>query len=171
MDTSEITLAPLTRELCHTLFRRWENDPAVYEEEAAFTPYIYDPAETDRYWESRQVPDRVMFAVTLSGEPIGEVQLKRIDRAAGECTLSIHLRSNDAKDRGYGTVAEKLALEYAFEELGMRAVNADALVKNTRSQRVLEKAGFRFLQEENGFRYYRCACPSGHIDEVGRDGI
>ena len=138
MDTSEITLAPLTRELCHTLFRRWENDPAVYEEEAAFTPYIYDPAETDRYWE---------------------------------CTLSIHLRSNDAKDRGYGTVAEKLALEYAFEELGMRAVNADALVKNTRSQRVLEKAGFRFLQEENGFRYYRCACPSGHIDEVGRDGI
>ena len=166
-----VALVPLTRELCHALFRDWENDPAVYADPSEYRPYVYEPAAVDRYWEARQVPDRVMFAVTLSGEPIGEVQLKRIDRAAGECTLSIHLRSNDVKDRGYGTAAEKLALEYAFEELGMQAVNADALVKNTRSQRVLEKAGFRFLQEENGFRYYRCACPSGHIDEVGRDGI
>lgn len=166
-----VALVPLTRELCHALFRDWENDPAVYADPSEYRPYVYEPAAVDRYWEARQVPDRVMFAVTLSGEPIGELQLKRIDPAAGECTLSIHLRSNDVKARGYGTAAEKLALEYAFEELGMRAVNADALVKNTRSQRVLEKAGFRFLQEENGFRYYRCACPSGHIDEVGRDGI
>jgi RimJ/RimL family protein N-acetyltransferase len=143
----------------------------VYADPSEYRPYVYEPAAVDRYWEARQVPDRVMFAVTLSGEPIGEVQLKRIDRAAGECTLSIHLRSNDVKDRGYGTAAEKLALEYAFEELGMQAVNADALVKNTRSQRALVKAGFRFLQEADGFRYYRCTRPGRRIDAEPESGI
>ena len=43
----------------------------------------------------------------------------------------------------------------AFDVLGLRAVNADTIVKNTRSQHVLEKVGFQYLKEEDGFRYYR----------------
>ncbi len=39
--------------------------------------------------------------------------------------------------------------------LGLTAVNADTIVKNTRSQHVLEKVGFQYLKEEDGFRYYR----------------
>ena len=63
---------------------------------------------------------------------------------------------NDAvKGRGYGTRAEQLAVRYAFDMLGLRAVNADTIVKNTRSQHVLEKVGFQYLKEEDGFRYYR----------------
>lgn len=43
---------------------------------------------------------------------------------------------NDAvKDKGYGTQAERLAVKYAFDQLGMVAVNADTVLKNTRSQR------------------------------------
>ena len=155
---------PMTRELCHTLFRRWENDPAVYADKAQFSPYVYDAAAVDRYWEARQGPDRVMLAVMLSGEVIGELQLKGIDRGRQECTLSIHLCSDKVKNRGFGTAAEKLALRYAFEELGLETVYADALVKNARSCHVLEKAGFTFLREENGFRYYRCLQPQQRID-------
>ena len=66
------------------------------------------------------------------------------------------MQNNAYKGRGYGTRAERLALEYAFETLDMSAVNADVVAKNTRSQHVLEKVGFRFLKEENGFQYYRC---------------
>ena len=36
-----------------------------------------------------------------------------------------------------------------IRELGMIAVNADAALKNTRSQHVLEKVGFQFVCEDD----------------------
>lgn len=44
---------------------------------------------------------------------------------------------------------------YAFDELGLAAVNADTIIKNTHSQHVLEKAGFKFVKEDGNFKYYR----------------
>ena len=72
-----------------------------------------------------------------------------------ECTLSIHMQNGDVKGKGYGTEAERLAIQYAFEKLGMMAVNADTAVKNQRSQHILDKLGFEFIREEGDFRYYR----------------
>ena len=80
---------------------------------------------------------------------------KAIDRNKRECTLSIHLQNDSVKGRGYGTQAERLAVRYAFEQLGMQAVNADAVISNTRSQHVLEKVGFQLVREDGAFRYYR----------------
>lgn len=53
------------------------------------------------------------------------------------------------------TEAEKIAINYAFDEMGMVAVNADTVLKNIRSQHILDKIGFQFLKEEGDFRYYR----------------
>lgn len=80
--------------------------------------------------------------------------LRHISAEAKECELSIHLQNDSVKGRGYGTQAERLAVAYAFDRLGMERVLADAVVKNTRSRHILEKLGFRFLREEDGFRYY-----------------
>ena len=41
---------------------------------------------------------------------------------------------------------------YVYDE---SAVNADTIRKNTRSQHVLEKVGFRFVGEDEAFKYYR----------------
>lgn len=155
----EISLRVMTRALCHELFKGWENDPAIYGDMDQFSAYEYDEAAVDRYFDARQDPSRVVFAIMKAGRPIGELQLKGIDRKKKECTLSIHMQSDGVKGHGYGTHAERLALGYAFDELGMEAVNADTVIKNTRSQHVLEKAGFRFIREQDGFRYYRCARP------------
>ena len=46
-------------------------------------------------------------------------------------------------------------MQYAFEELGMTAIHADAVLKNIRSQHVLEKVGFRLVGEDETFKYYR----------------
>ncbi len=150
-----LRLQLMTRELCHRLFRDWTNDESVYADMSSFRPFVYDEEAVNRYFDSRQDPSRIMFALMLSDEPIGEVQLKQIDRGRKECALSIHLQNDTVKNMGYGTKAEKMAVEYAFKELGMVAVNADTIIKNTRSQRVLEKAGFKFVKEEGLFRYYR----------------
>lgn len=152
----EVSLCVMTRDLCHELFKSWENDPALYADTDLFAPYQYDENAVNRYFDSKQDPSRVLFAIMRDEQPIGELQLKRIDRERKECTLSIHMQNDTVKGRGYGTCAEKLALKYAFDVLGMAAVNADTVIKNTRSQHVLEKAGFQYTGERDGFKYYRC---------------
>lgn len=152
---TEITLAPMTRELFHTLYRGFENDPDIYMNMQYYTQYAYDQEKVDERFDSLQTPERVVFAVMLDGAPIGEVQLKRINRERNDCTLSIHLQNDAVKNRGFGTQAEKQAVRYAFDVLKLDAVNADAVLKNTRSQHVLEKAGFMFTREDEMFRYYR----------------
>lgn len=151
----QITLKRMTRQLCHRIFREWENDPAIYADLSEFHPYRYDADRVDRYFDRKQEPSRILFAIMNGEEPIGELQLKKIDPDRKECTLSIHLKNDSVKGRGFGTQAEKLAVEYAFRELGMNTVLADTVLKNLRSRHVLEKVGFRFFNEEGAFRYYR----------------
>ncbi len=152
---TEISLCIMTRALCHELYQGWENDPAIYRDMDLFAPYRYDAKAVDRYFDARQSPSRVLFAIMKDGKPIGELQLKQIDPERKACTLSIHMQKDAVKGHGYGTCAERLALEYAFEVLGMAAVNADTVLKNTRSQHVLEKVGFQYVKEADGFKYYR----------------
>ena len=154
-NQKQVTLHPMTRELCHRLFREWENDASIYMDMSLFKPYGYREEAVDQYFDSRQEPSSVMFAIMQAERPIGEIQLKQIDCGRKECTLSIHMQNDAAKGRGYGTEAMRLAIRYAFEELGMDAVNADIVRKNLRSQHVAEKAGFRFVKEEGDFRYYQ----------------
>ena len=152
----EITLQIMSREQCHELYKGWENDPAIYMNPSSVGKYQYDAESVARYYNAKQVPSRVLFAIVKDGKVIGELHLKYIDWMKKECTLSIHMQSDAVKGKGYGTKAEQLALTYAFTVMGMNAVCADAIIKNTRSQHVLEKVGFKFTKEENGFRYYRC---------------
>lgn len=155
MKKQMIRLEKMTRELCRELYRHWENDPAIYADLSRFGPYHYDEAGVDRYFDAKNEPSRVMFAIMLGNRPVGELQLKRIDHERKECILSIHMQNDAVKGKGYGTQAERLALRFAFDELGMTTVLADAIRKNTRSQHVLEKVGFRFVGEDEMFRYYR----------------
>ena len=120
-----------------------------------FKTYIYDEEKVDKYFDAKQNSSRMLFAIMLGDNAIGELQLKQIDMKTRECTLSIHMQNDAAKGKGYGTRAEQLAIEYAFEKLGMKAVNADTVIKNIRSQHVLEKVGFQFIKEDGDFRFYR----------------
>lgn len=151
----EISLRIMTRKLCHQLYSGWENDSSIYMDMELFSPYKYDENEVDKYFDAKQNQSRILFAIMKGEKPIGELQLKQINMMSKECTLSIHLQNDTVKGKGYGTRAEQLAIQYAFDILGMVAVNADTIEKNIRSQHVLEKVGFRFIRQENGFKYYR----------------
>lgn len=60
----------------------------------------------------------------------------------------------EAVNNGYGTQAEALILIYAFYELGLSTVYADTVIRNKRSQHVLEKLGFAYTHEDDMLRYY-----------------
>lgn len=152
----EITITPMTRPLCHEFYQDFENDPDIFMDMSRYVPYEYTWDQVEQYFEEQQSPDRIVFMILEGGKPVGEVKLKYIDREAKQCSLGIHLQNDGAKNRGVGTAAERLALDYAFDTLGMEAVNADAVLKNKRSQHVLEKVGFVFVREDETFRYYVC---------------
>lgn len=142
-------------ELCQKLFRNWENDESIYMDMSVFKPYVYDEEAVRRYFYAKQIPSRIVFAVMLGERPVGELQLKKIDTDKRECTLSIHMQNDAVKGKGYGPQAICLAIDYAFDELGMKVVHADSVIKNLRSQHVLEKVGFKITMEDEEFRYYR----------------
>ena len=153
-----IALVPMTRALMHEMFRDFVPDPDLFSDMSLYERarnYVYTRERIDALYDRREAEaDSLSFAVMLNGEAIGEVCLKHINRAAGECSMSIHLKNDAVKNRGYGTRAERLAVDYAFGALGLVRVRADSIIKNARSQRVLEKAGFRFQREADGFRHY-----------------
>ena len=151
----EITLCIMTRELCHQFFREHESDPAVYADESQFKPYVYSEDTANRFYERKQVPGRLELVAMMDGRTIGHVQLKNINEEKRECEFGFHMQNDSVKGLGYGTQIARLALEYAFENLEVDAVCAYTVPKNTRSQHVLEKVGFRYINEENGFKYYR----------------
>ena len=151
-----IRLCKMTKLLNRIYFRKFEYDPDLFEDTTKLHPYTYDRANCDAYWLRQRQLGRVHLAIMRGRIPIGEVILKNIDPNDGCCTLSIHLRNDSIKNKGYGTAAEKLALEYAFEKLRCSAVYADAILKNERSQHVLEKAGFRKMHQDARFVYYIC---------------
>ena len=151
-----IKLEPMTREMCHAFYRRFKNDCAVCSPGQKFEEYTYTYERVEKYWQEQNVESRRVFGIFLNNELIGEIKLKYIDAVKRECSMGIHMIDDSVKEKGYGTQAEKLILQYAFEQLNMRAVNADALLANTRSQHVLQKVGFCFVRADDMFKYYRC---------------
>lgn len=150
-----ISLCYMTRDLCHRLYKNFTNDPDIYMDMAVFTPFVYDEERVNALFDKKSVPGRVYLAVMLGAQPIGEISLKQIDLVKKECTFGIHLQSDAVKGRGYGTTAERLMLQYAFEELGMETILADAVRKNRRSQHILLKIGFVKTGEDEMSVYYR----------------
>ena len=160
-----VSLKPMTRQMCHQFYQNFQNDPAI----GHYYEYVYTPEMADAYFDANSVPERRLFAITVGEQIVGECKLKNIDFEKRECSMGIHLQNDAVKGKGYGTQAERLILRYAFEELGMAAVNADAARKNTRSRHVLEKVGFRFVREDETFRYYRCENSKERRDQIVRE--
>ena len=152
LEVTMVSLKPMTRQMCHVFYQNFHNDPAI----GHYYEYVYTPEIADHYFDNNSVADRKLFAIMVGDQIVGECKLKNIDWQKRECSMGIHLQNDTVKGKGYGTKAEQLLLQYAFEELGMVAVNADAALNNTRSQHVLEKVGFCYSHEDDSFKYYRC---------------
>lgn len=76
--------------------------------------------------------ERVVGRITLNGITHGAFQ---------SCSMGYWV-SPDSNGRGYATVAVRRMTALAFDELGLHRVQAETLVHNTRSQKVLLRAGF-----------------------------
>ena len=126
----------------------------LYIDKSAYTPYTYDEEKVNRYIQRQIDLNRKALAIMYDDEIVGEVIIKNI--VEHQCaTLGLAMKNTQYKDRGFGTKAEQLAIQYVFNELDIPVLYADSILSNTRSQHVLEKVGFQFIKEEGDFKYYQ----------------
>jgi len=96
-------------------------------------------------------PDYLGIAIERDGQLVGNAKLSIRDawaqvpssvaaRSLGEVGYTIDPKH---ANRGYATEALEAILAIAFDELGLRRVEAGCFALNTASRRVLEKAGMR----------------------------
>ena len=150
---SKVYLQPMTAEMYHEYFKEYENDLDLYIDKEAYVSYSYDEDKVNQYIQRQIDLNRKNFAIMCGDEMVGELVVKNIE--ANKCaTLGIAMKNVQYKDKGYGTKAELLAIDYVFHELDIPVLYADALLSNKRSQHVLEKVGFRLIKEEGDFKYY-----------------
>lgn len=146
-----ITLEMYTLERCHEFWREYVSDYDMWEED-----YIYEKEKVNEYYKSKVTDkSRRFFAICYEGNVVGEIQLKNIDSEHKHGTMSIHFSNNSYKNHGWGTEAEYLIIKYAFEELGLNKIYADTVIRNIRSQHVLEKNGFIYTHNDGVLNYYK----------------
>ena len=149
-----ISLKPMTPEMYHAFFQEYENDMDLYIDKNDFTEYVYNREKVDAYIQKQISLKRLPFAIMCGEEMVGE--LKLYDIVSGKsATLGITMKSKKYKDKGYGTQAERLAIDFVFNELDIPVLYADSILTNTRSQHVLEKVGFQFLYADEQRKHYR----------------
>jgi diamine N-acetyltransferase len=141
-------LSPLKRDQL-PLFARWINDPEV-RRGLAYRGLANEDAEVKWYEEMTEAgrtprPTAVGFAVhdAADGELVGVCGIEGIDHHFARAELGIFLGRR--RGTGIGTDATRLALDWAFNMLGLRNVMLETYEFNEQARRAYERAGFRMI--------------------------
>lgn len=109
--------------------------------EAAAEP---DPGPLREWYATRNdQTDRLdlMVVDNASGQVVGEVVLNEWDEGNRTCNYRT-LMGPAGRDRGLGSEATRLLIDYAFAHLPLHRIDLEVFTSNPRAQRVYEKAGF-----------------------------
>ena len=128
------------------LFERWFNDlevmiPFEFDSLSPMTrdatEHALDPGPRN---DSRR--DFTIYEVEAH-RPIGWANLHRISFSQRIAEFGICIGDRSCWDKGYGTEATQLVLDFAFTGLSLNSVLLSAFAYNQRALRAYEKAGFR----------------------------
>ncbi|HLZ09990.1 MAG TPA: GNAT family protein [Chloroflexota bacterium] len=141
----QIALGPTHRDQA-PLFERWFNDLEVMIpfEFDSLSPMTRDATERALDPGPRNDSRRDFTIYELSSaRPIGWTNLHRISFAQRIGEFGICIGDTDSWNKGYGTEATQLVLDFAFTGLNLHSVLLSAFAYNERGIRTYEKAGFR----------------------------
>jgi RimJ/RimL family protein N-acetyltransferase len=126
------------------LFVRWYSDPEVLHWlHLSEGPEQTTEVERQRFEATERDPTRLTWIIeTRDGAPIGSVGLLAIEETHKRAELGISIGEKSYWGRGYGTDAIRVALRFAFQNLGLRRVTLITDADNERGIRCYEKCGF-----------------------------
>jgi len=143
------------REICDSeveLMRQWRNQPGVRQN--MYTTHEISSEEHALWWgKTKARSDCQYFMYQLGDGPEGVVSFTQIDRNNGTAFWAFYAAPGARK--GTGGRMEYLALQHAFEVLGLRKLSCEVLSFNTAVVKMHHKFGF---EEEGRFRkHYKAA--------------
>ncbi len=138
-----VSIRPITEADTENIVK-WRNSPSVVEHFIYRTPLT---AEAHLNWYNNRVRtgEVAQFVITdgETGGDVGSVYLRDIDYENQKCEYGIFIGEESCRGKGIGTAAARLALDYAFGELGLNRVFLRVFADNPRAIKSYEKAGFK----------------------------
>lgn len=86
---------------------------------------------------------KLIVAKRIDEKPIGNVGLHRIKHKDSHATFGIFIGDKDCQERGHGTEAARLIIDYGFNQLNLHRINSSAVAFNTRSIKMHLRLGFK----------------------------
>lgn len=124
-------------------FTEWMNDFEV-------TDYIGRSGATislegeRKYLLENSNPEATFSIITLEEDKlIGTVGLERIDRTNRTAMLGIFIGDKEYLNKGYGTEAIRLLLDYGFNYMNLHSIKLHLMSYNERALRCYKKCGFK----------------------------
>jgi UDP-4-amino-4,6-dideoxy-N-acetyl-beta-L-altrosamine N-acetyltransferase len=119
----------------------WRNSPRVREN--MYTNHLITAEEHRRWFEkaSHDPSKRLLMCVDESGIAVGVIAFSDIDPLHKRATWAFY--SGESGRRGVGSEMERLALDFAFENLGLEKLNCEVLSFNMPVVDFHRKHGFR----------------------------
>jgi RimJ/RimL family protein N-acetyltransferase len=123
----------------------WGQDPELAELDASYPLSLPFSEYYKLYAQALKSPDPGVhhFAIeTSQGDHIGNCIVYNIDEDKGEGELGIMIGNRAYWDKGYGTAAIQLLLDFVFTHTKLNRVFLHTLPSNQRAQRCFQKCGF-----------------------------
>lgn len=125
------------------IFTKWLNDFEI-------TDYIGRSGQvmtldSEKEFLENKTENAASFVIveSKSEKMIGTVGLEKINHLRRTATLGIFIGDKECHNKGYGTEAIKLILDYGFNYLNLNNIKLDLLEVNERAYACYKKCGFK----------------------------
>jgi RimJ/RimL family protein N-acetyltransferase len=138
-----VNLRGLRREDLEHVRRWWDNAEVTQYMETGARPAT-EPMLEGFYKTATENPNLVVFVVEVAktGRPIGTSGLYEIFWPGRRAEFRILIGDPSAFDKGYGSEATRMTVEYGFLRLNLEVIHLGVNASNARAVRAYEKAGF-----------------------------
>ena len=139
--SSRVILRPVLADDVPTILR-WINDPEVNQFLGTRMPMMEaDEQDWFNNLHTRKPKDFVL-AVIADSVIIGVMGIHNVDWRSGTATTGAMIGEKAYWNRGYGTEAKMLLLDFAFNTLNLRKIRSSVIEYNTRSYAYSLKCGY-----------------------------
>ena len=134
----------------YEIFAEWLNDPQVADYIGRSGKIMTNEGEKE-FLENNNNPEATFSIIDINSDKmIGSISIEQIDHLNRCGTLGVFIGDKDYRDKGYGTEAIKLILEYGFKYLNLKNINLDLVSANARAYRCYQKCGFKEYGRRRG---------------------
>lgn len=139
---TKVKLSPILKEDAPILFK-WINDAETVRFNNTYKPISW---ESHIVWFEALGKDtsKVIFGIRSFEDDrlIGTIQLTNIHTIYRSAEISIRIGEHSDRNRGVGSAAIKLAVQFAFNDLNLMRVYLHVFADNSRAVSVYKKIGF-----------------------------